>query len=282
MTPKLFRRIAWEGFDSRFAANPEWFKEKYTQGLAISPIFVVDDAAKMFLDKWKREDPIPGGSHVNREDACINAAPPFDSYWMEATDGGGKFGALFVAIPLPEGGWETIAAFAADMPGEQILFPFGVAKIPVAPDGRVDYDQIGVQQTEGTKNIRDFATLVNSMLAPLLAVHGLMHCKNVECDSREIDPADKRKMEKRFGTRDGGYRFHTLVIKGKQGERHGLSTGTGETMPLHVCRGHYKTYTVERPLLGKFTGRFFWHDHVRGDPKRGIVGKDYEVRNDPE
>jgi len=46
----------------------------------------------------------------------------------------------------------------------------------------------------------------------------------------------------------------------------------------HVCRGHFKRYTADRPLLGKFVGQFWWPQHVRGDDTLGVVFKDYEIQ----
>lgn len=51
--------------------------------------------------------------------------------------------------------------------------------------------------------------------------------------------------------------------------RHGVS--------LHICRGHFATYTVDRPLFGKYTGTFWIPQHTRGDPGVGFVEKDYAV-----
>ena len=48
---------------------------------------------------------------------------------------------------------------------------------------------------------------------------------------------------------------------------------------IHLCRGHFKTYTVENPLFGSITGRFWWQPSVRGQNKKGVVMKDYVVSN---
>ena len=46
---------------------------------------------------------------------------------------------------------------------------------------------------------------------------------------------------------------------------------------VHLCRGHFKEYTNENPLFGKHVGRFWWQPMVRGDKKRGVLNKDYDV-----
>lgn len=46
---------------------------------------------------------------------------------------------------------------------------------------------------------------------------------------------------------------------------------------LHICRGHFATYTDEKPLFGHFTGTVWKPSHVRGNVTEGIVSKDYRV-----
>jgi hypothetical protein len=53
-------------------------------------------------------------------------------------------------------------------------------------------------------------------------------------------------------------------------------------MPFHLCRGHFKTYTKEKPLFGHIVGRYWWQPQARGRKKVGVVTKDYDVKADPE
>jgi hypothetical protein len=46
---------------------------------------------------------------------------------------------------------------------------------------------------------------------------------------------------------------------------------------LHICRGHFKTFTPDAPLFGKLTGTYWWADHVRGAAELGEVDKDYRL-----
>jgi hypothetical protein len=41
-------------------------------------------------------------------------------------------------------------------------------------------------------------------------------------------------------------------------------------------RGHFKTFTAEKPLMGRAVGTYSWGWQLRGDPKRGIVISDYQ------
>lgn len=46
---------------------------------------------------------------------------------------------------------------------------------------------------------------------------------------------------------------------------------------LHICRGHFKHYTAEKPLFGHYVGTVWHPQHVRGHEKNGVVVKDYKL-----
>jgi hypothetical protein len=46
---------------------------------------------------------------------------------------------------------------------------------------------------------------------------------------------------------------------------------------VHLCRGHFKTYTDDNPLFGKHVGKYYWQPSIRGKNKKGIVAKDYSL-----
>lgn len=46
---------------------------------------------------------------------------------------------------------------------------------------------------------------------------------------------------------------------------------------VHLCRGHFKTYTEDNPLFGNVTGRYWWQPHARGNASKGMIVKDYNV-----
>lgn len=102
----------------------------------------------------------------------------------------------------------------------------------------------------------------------------LMHCKNINVvDAEEPVTRQVRRARQRRG-QIPSVQYKVLKIrpnaKGGEGGETGLS-------PLHICRGHFKTYTEEAPLFGRITGTYWWSDQVRGSAKNGIVVKDYEV-----
>jgi len=46
---------------------------------------------------------------------------------------------------------------------------------------------------------------------------------------------------------------------------------------LHLCRGHFRTYTDESKLFGRLTGTFWIPQHTRGSAENGTVDKDYRI-----
>lgn len=106
------------------------------------------------------------------------------------------------------------------------------------------------------------------------------HCKNVsvvECENGRVCEKWHRR------TRCPKVQFKTIKIplaaRGK--------TATGEPrdgaspVPLHLVRGHFATYTADKPLFGRpdGVGRFFHPPHIRGDGSAGVVAKDYTIGN---
>ena len=109
-----------------------------------------------------------------------------------------------------------------------------------------------------------------------------LHCKNVQV-ARETPP---RKLSHAFQRRHGRplVHFHTLQITPmrKVLEREGQSQSVGLKKALHICRGHFKTFTPEGKLFGRYTGTYWWEAHVRGAQEHGIALKDYQVNQPAE
>jgi hypothetical protein len=119
---------------------------------------------------------------------------------------------------------------------------------------------------------------VAAELHPVLLALSFMHCKNVaRRDATDTEgPSDKWLRR----TRQPKLRYHVLdiepmkqVLRTKGGIEH-----NGLKKALHICRGHFATYTNDAPLFGKHTGTFWKPQHVRGDTKLGEVVKDYRVK----
>jgi hypothetical protein len=125
--------------------------------------------------------------------------------------------------------------------------------------------------------VREFVGSLNQSLGPALLAISLMHCKNV--DVRPVDPPERlsRKHQRRHGR--PLTRYHVLAIDPMR--RVLTSEGEAETKGLrhamHICRGHFKTYTEDAPLFGRHTGTYWWESRARGRAEHGVVEKDYRI-----
>jgi hypothetical protein len=118
---------------------------------------------------------------------------------------------------------------------------------------------------------------VTSMINDALMTLSFMNCKNVvRTDATDTEgPSDKwlrRQKQPKL-------RYHVLQIDPMKEvlRREGGSESNGLKKALHICRGHFATYTEEKPLFGRSTGTFWKPAHVRGTEKAGVVVKDYAV-----
>lgn len=117
----------------------------------------------------------------------------------------------------------------------------------------------------------------DALLLPVYLAVAFLHCKNVTTVEEPVSRQERRERQRR---KEPGIRFHTLRIEPMTEvlRREGRSDEVGLAHALHICRGHFATYTEEKPLFGKATGTFWRPDHVRGNAARGAVLKDYDVR----
>lgn len=129
---------------------------------------------------------------------------------------------------------------------------------------------------DGVKKYDEHRGEAHGYLHSMLLAISFMHCKNVSMKTVYPDAKLKKKRQA-SGKLTSSYRtievgpIKRMIEEAKQpGE-------TGIKMALSRCRGHFKTYTEEKPLLGRAVGTFFWDAHVRGNKGKGEVKSDYKV-----
>lgn len=219
-------------------------------------------------------------------------APPFLSFWMETgrprrlfskEDGerptstlAERWGALFRVGP------DNILHACLFMVNEhtngQIAGPIAVFGLPLDESGRLRGDPtIG---TYAPIRIQDGNEVLHSMMTTLfpfgLAI-SFLHCKNVAQVEHLPSRQERRDTERRG---DPVTKFRTLAIEPmKQVLKHeGGLEKNGISKALHICRGHFHTYTQEKPMFGKYAGTFWVPAHVRGSIEAGVIAKDYAVK----
>lgn len=106
-----------------------------------------------------------------------------------------------------------------------------------------------------------------------------LHAKNVTIQKSEAPSAKQMKSWRKRGK--PLFRYHTISIDQRHTQRvvsGGPSTSHGGHNAIHICRGHFKKFTPEKPLLGKHVGIYWWPMMVRGSKEEGVVIKDYDIQ----
>ena len=122
-------------------------------------------------------------------------------------------------------------------------------------------------------------SLVPYVFAGLLAV-SLTHCRNVEAAEINPDPRAAKRWAKKGRPPLSRYQVLDVGAMTTVLDREGEATAKGLGHALHICRGHFKTFSEDAPLFGRVSGMFWWADQVRGNREHGEVVKDYAVHHD--
>lgn len=259
------------------------------------PVIVGDDVGTYVAS-------LPKGTHM--EDVVASMAPPFDKFFIEFQnvpndDVLHAWGAFVESIDDPD----KIQQFEGDSGKPRWVInldsflerekskPFGpVAShiLGLAEDGTwFRHGNGGVWWGGGPVALskeppeqiaQEWGDFVAQLMFPVLLTISFMHCKNVEL--RPVTPPEKlsRKYEKKHG--HGLVRYHVLEIEPIRRILDKYRRGAPGDLrrALHICRGHFKTFSPDAPLMGRHVGTYWWEPHVRGLKEAGIVLKDYRVR----
>jgi hypothetical protein len=116
---------------------------------------------------------------------------------------------------------------------------------------------------------------------PLFLTLSFCSCKNVVLADKHPDEQRSRRHKKKH--KRPLISFKTLRIEGMREvlRTEGRIEEGGIRRALHLCRGHFRTYTPERggPFGRKIEAPYTeWvSPHLRGTPAEGVVAKDYKV-----
>jgi hypothetical protein len=138
-------------------------------------------------------------------------------------------------------------------------------------------DVFGQDAPEGLSAGQYTSNLVSPSFFPVRLAISFMHCKNVKVEER-LPSRQVRRASERRGDPIERYVVLDIMPMREVLRTEGRSESVGLQRALHICRGHFSTYTEERPLFGKYAGRFWIPSHVRGSAEAGKVVKDYRVK----
>ena len=249
-------------------------------------------SAEEVADYWAT---LPKGT--NTLDLVASVAPPFDSLFVEFQHRTlphslalTSWGVLLIGERTDEG-WllraELVGEWRKGKPVGPIagwVLPLDADGVPAGSDSEghgsifaLPLDIPDVPDEIAYEYLSDFAPWY---LSPALFAVSLMHCKNV--DLRPVDPPERLSRKHKSKTGRPLTRYYVLGIQPMRRvlDTEGEAQARGLGHALHICRGHFKTYTEDSPLFGKHTGTYWWESQARGKAEHGIVEKDYRIRLD--
>lgn len=117
----------------------------------------------------------------------------------------------------------------------------------------------------------------HEILRTVVTVFTLMNTRNVVQESVDPSPALQKARQSRGEL--PLYRYHVLKVRPMVPMRTDPTghQSTGRLQALHWTRGHFKRYTAERPLFGKYTGTWWWQPTVAGRDLNRVVEKSYKM-----
>lgn len=231
-------------------------------------------------------DKMPEGPY-DLSELSISLLPPFESTWFEFKISGESVGVLALCTRNPNGTYVLELAYYYDFTMTTRL------RITSFATERLNLDSMGKPQPYMLHGVKSrnlivdnrfsndpgqILPAVNNLLFAVVLALNFLHCKNVTVVNNALPkPHSKHKVREQRGWH---YTFKTLQIGPvtRLLATEGRSETVGVMQAMHICRGHFKTYTADAPLMGKHQGTYWWSDQVRGSANAGIVDKDYELK----
>jgi hypothetical protein len=125
-----------------------------------------------------------------------------------------------------------------------------------------------------TTNLNGYRVLYMTISRMILKLISVINCQNVELV--DVHPSKKQQRSRRKKKRQPLNSYKILSLKGKKivDSKGGASSSLKR---LHLCRGHFKTFTEDKPLMGRHTGTYWWQPQARGSKDKGKVEKSYQL-----
>ena len=244
------------------------------------------------------------GEGLHMSDLVASMAPPFDEFFVEfqriPSSGwnGNAWGIHFSVISDPQEiaeihppdhpRWVLEAKTYLERRKGKPFGPVATHVVGLAEDGTWFRQQDGELFSGGglirmsadppEEVNKDWGDNIARLIFPALMTISFMHCKNVTLDT--ITPPEKlsRRHLKVNGRPLVSYSELRIDPIRKVLEAQRLGVGGSLRKALHLCRGHFKTFSADAPLLGRAAGTYWWGPQIRGAQSAGVTVKDYRVQ----
>ncbi len=108
------------------------------------------------------------------------------------------------------------------------------------------------------EEIEDFEETGRRVVSYVLTFLKILSCKNVKQET----VTSYLTKQKRYGNRPL-YPYKMVRVKSIKSYEEDPDSSDYEN--ISFCRGHFKQYFPDKPLLGKYTGLYWWDPHLRED-----------------
>jgi len=143
------------------------------------------------------------------------------------------------------------------------------------------YQPVEVVEEGFARNTADIAI---SQLVGFFHLLRLLQCRNISSRPAPaaLRPVVSERLSRRYGPAEGGYRMHTVTIRIGRERTVPLASVAAQNrdLPLHLVRGHFKHYSPDAPLFGRYAGWWWWAPQLRGSGRNGVVDKNYRIAAD--
>lgn len=223
-----------------------------------------------------------GKTHIFYGDQRRDINPPFNRCWFDFTSSihGSRFSKLGFLImdSLFKEHVISIVCFEFQKKYNTWLVWPVIWDVPLA-DNDSPVTSRGMLNVYKRRSYQDIEAITDEGIQ-LLAVANfalmILNCKNISTEKQYPSKAINKKRLQRH--RQPIFTYHTLVLTPVGKKQKSIPRHLWENR-IHLCRGHFKTYTQDNPLFGRITGRFWWQPAVRGRNRNGIVMKDYQFES---
>lgn len=214
--------------------------------------------------------------------------PPFPFMWLEGGPSTDAMAGTRIAIriePVVDDPTGFVMTFFI-LIGTPVIAPLR-ALVKIGPDGRMesmgychtaeDAAYVLKRKAEGELSLEALGANICAQKA--LFALSLMHCRNVKTELSNYQPKARHRRHSDRNRPPIEYHVITLPTPRRNNNGGGQGEATG-TVKLHAARGHFKTYTAEKPLMGQHVGTYYWGWQMRGNPTKGEILSSYKVGAD--
>ena len=144
----------------------------------------------------------------------------------------------------------------------------------------IDARYIDEKRTEHDYSDNDWEKIeINCIIDASLIYHFLLFlsCRNVRASRKSPDKKIQKKREKTG--KKPLVSFYVLEVESTKSETTEKSKSQGKwTNRVHLCRGHVKHYSKEKPHVSGFVGNMWCPPHIKGDKSKGEIVKEYSIK----